>query len=67
MTGKPIWRVHVSITVLTSMSIGRVPSLWACRLRHEFWLVWLVTMVTWSVKWLQRSSWVAALYFRSLR
>ena len=27
MTGKPIWRVHVSITVFTVMSLGRVPSL----------------------------------------
>ena len=31
MTGKPICRVHVSITVFTSMLCGRVPSLWACK------------------------------------
>ena len=37
MTGKPIWRVQVSITVLTSMSMLRVPSRWACRFLYNCW------------------------------
>ena len=43
-TGKPICRVQVSITVLTSISLARVPSLWPCSVRCRHRSSWVAAL-----------------------